>query len=238
MKTELHPASGRGHANHGWLDTYHNFSFADYFNPVRESFGALRVLNDDIILGGTGFGEHPHNNMEIISIPLSGELEHRDSMGHVEVISPGMVQVMSAGTGIRHSEYNHSKDKPTNFLQIWIYTRTRGLIPRYDQKSFDPADCINKIQNLVSPDDKPVQGSLWIHQDGWISITRLPSGSEIEYNLFKPGNLAFVFMINGKAGISGQVAGKRDAVGVSDANSFTISSIAESEVLIIEIPEN
>ena len=236
MKTELHPALERGHANHGWLDTWHNFSFADYFNPVREQFGALRVLNDDTILGGTGFGEHPHNNMEIITIPLAGQLEHRDSMGHIQVISPGEVQVMSAGTGIRHSEYNHSKDKPTNFLQIWIYTRTRDVTPRYDQKAFDFNLRNNAFQRLVTPDDQVEEGTLWIHQDAWITITRLQTGKSLEYFLHSNGDRVFAFVIEGKVNISGQEAGKRDAIGISETASFGIESKSDCELLIIEVP--
>jgi quercetin 2,3-dioxygenase len=236
MKTEYHPAAERGHANHGWLDTWHNFSFADYFNPIREQFGALRVLNDDTILGGTGFGEHPHNNMEIVTIPLEGQLEHRDSMGHIQVIGPGEVQVMSAGSGIRHSEYNHSPDQPANFLQIWIYTRSRNISPRYDQKVFDPEKRKNLIQCLVCPDDQQETGSLWICQDAWISITQLQGGKNLKYTLHRNENCVFAFVIDGNATIAGQAAGRRDSVGISETGLFEIKSSTGSELLIIEVP--
>jgi redox-sensitive bicupin YhaK (pirin superfamily) len=237
MKTEFHPANERGHAIHGWLDSYHSFSFADYFNPARDRFGALRVLNDDTIEGGTGFGEHPHDNMEIISIPLEGELEHRDSMGHIEVIRPGEVQVMSAGTGIRHSEYNHSQNNPSKFLQIWIYTRTRNVTPRYDQKAFDIAKRNNSIQCIVSPDNQLEEESLFIHQDAWISIAKLDSGNTLKYKLFKKDNVAFIFIIEGDTIISGQPAGRRDAVGIRETELIDLISYSESEILIIEVPE-
>jgi quercetin 2,3-dioxygenase len=237
MKTEMHPANERGHANHGWLDTWHSFSFAEYFNPVREHFGALRVLNDDYILGGSGFGEHPHNNMEIISIPLKGKLEHRDSMGHVEVISPGDVQVMSAGSGIRHSEYNHSASEVCNFLQVWIYTRDRNTAPRYDQQSFDPSLRNNALQLLVKPDHSNQQGVLWIQQDAWISITRLDAGNKLDYALFRNDNCVFCFVIEGEAMIANEAAGKRDAVAISQAEKINIEGNTNCEVLIIEVPE-
>jgi quercetin 2,3-dioxygenase len=236
MQTELHPANERGHANHGWLDTWHNFSFADYFNPVREQFGALRVLNDDTILGGTGFGEHPHNNMEIITIPLLGGLEHKDSMGHIQVIGPGEVQVMSAGTGIRHSEYNHSADQSTNFLQIWIYTRTRNVTPRYDQKSYDTALSRNAFQCLVCPDVQPENEALWIHQDAWIYQTQVQPGIKLEYTLHSADHYVFAFVIEGRVTFAGLEAGKRDAVGIMDARSIELESCEDSRVLIIEIP--
>jgi quercetin 2,3-dioxygenase len=237
MKTELHRANDRGHANHSWLDTWHNFSFADYFNPVREKFGALRVLNDDTILGGTGFAEHPHNNMEIITIPLTGALEHKDSMGHIEVIGPGDVQVMSAGSGITHSEYNHSPDVLCNFLQIWIYTRTRNITPRYDQKVFDAGQSENKFQCLVSPDNQTAKDSLWIHQDAWIYQTRMQSAITLEYKLHTDTNCIFAFVIEGNITISGEHAGKRDAIGILETPSIEIESLVESRVLILEIPQ-
>lgn len=237
MKTEIHPAHERGHANHGWLDTWHSFSFADYFNPVREHFGALRVLNDDVILGGTGFGEHPHNNMEIISIPLSGELEHLDSMGHKEVIGRGDVQVMSAGTGIRHAEYNHSASNPCNFLQIWIYTRTRNVTPRYDQVSFDPEQRRNAFQLLVTPDTQQEKGSLWIHQDAWISRADLEAGQSLNYDLRKKGNFVFVFVIDGEAEVGTIKLSRRDAIAIRETGQISILTGSGSDILVIEVPE-
>ena len=152
MKTELHPANERGHANHGWLDSYHSFSFATYFNPAREKFGCLRVLNDDTVAGGTGFDLHPHNNMEIVSIILVGALEHRDSIGNIQVITPGEVQVMTAGTGIYHAEYNHSETEAVKFFQLWIFPREKGLKPRYDQMLFSDGAKQDQLLTLVTPD--------------------------------------------------------------------------------------
>jgi hypothetical protein len=237
MRTELHPAAERGHENHGWLDTYHNFSFAEYFNPIRDQFGALRVLNDDVIQAGSGFGEHPHKDMEIISIPLSGALEHRDSMGHIQVLRPGDVQVMSAGTGIMHSEYNHLKDNETNFLQIWIYTREKNKPPRYGQLTFDPALRMNQLQVLVTPDLQQQAGALWIHQDAWISISELTTGNSLEYRLHREGNRLFAFVIEGLAEICGQQAGRRDAVGITGGESADIIAIKDTLILLIEVPE-
>lgn len=237
MKYELHPSSERGHARYSWLDTWHSFSFAGYFNPLREQFGALRVLNDDTIAPGTGFDEHPHNNMEIISIVLDGALEHLDSMGHRQVIRQGEVQVMSAGTGIRHAEYNHSKEFRTSFLQIWIFPREKGLKPRYDQMAFNPARRLNIWQLLVTPDTCHEDDTLWIQQDAWLSMARLEAGKLIEYNLHNRENGAFFFLIEGSAGIAGMVLDRRDAIAVCKAETVTIRAIQEVEILCIEVPE-
>ena len=188
MNTELHPANERGHASHGWLDTWRNFSFATYFNPAREKFGCLRVLNDDTVSGGTGFDLHPHNNMEIVTIVLEGALEHRDSLGNTQVIHPGEVQVMSAGTGLYHAEYNHSEKEPVRFFQLWIFPREKGLKPRYDQKLFDTQQLTNKQVMLVTPDNRQEQGALWIHQDAYISTITLEKGNEYNYLVRIPGN--------------------------------------------------
>jgi quercetin 2,3-dioxygenase len=237
MKTEFHPANERGHADHGWLDTYHSFSFAEYFNPLRERFGALRVLNDDIVRGGTGFGKHSHQDMEIISIPLAGSLEHRDSMGHSEVIGPLDVQVMSAGTGIYHSEFNYKKDEPVNFLQLWVHPREKNIQPRYDQRTFDQGDWNNAVHILVTPDKESKAGGLWICQDAWISRAALQPGTSLPYPLHLPGNRVFVFVIKGEIMIENQAAGKRDAIGVMDTALFMIQSMSDSDILIIEVPE-
>jgi len=237
MKLELHPSAERGHQNYGWLDTYHSFSFGEYFNPVREHFGALRVLNDDIIAGGSGFGEHPHNNMEIITIPLSGSLEHRDSIGHAEVIGPEEVQVMSAGTGILHSEYNHSKATSANFLQLWIYTRNRNVLPRYEQQRFDPKLRENKLQVLVSPDTTTTPGSLWIYQDAWISRASLSGNATLEHETHLKSNHIFVFAIEGKIRIANQLVAKRDALGIMESGKFKIAGEEDADILIIEIPD-
>lgn len=237
MRTEFHPANERGHANHGWLDTHHSFSFADYFNPVRERFGTLRVLNDDLVQGGRGFGTHSHQNMEIISIPLAGSLEHRDSMGHSIVSGPAEVQVMSAGTGIQHSEFNHHADKCVHFLQLWIHPRQKNLDPRYDHKKFDPGEWQNTIKTLVTPDNQKEAGALWICQDAWISRAVMFGGTTLQYNLHLNGNRVFIFVISGEIVIENQQAGKRDAVGVTDTISFEISCRTDADLLIIEVPE-
>ena len=176
MKTVLHKANTRGHADHGWLDTHHTFSFANYYNPQRMNFGVLRVLNDDVVSAGRGFGTHPHDNMEIISIPLEGDLEHKDSMGNVAVIKEGDVQVMSAGTGIFHSEYNKNKDKAVKFLQIWMFPNKRNVTPRYDQITLKEADNRNKLQQILSPsaDDEGV----WVHQNAWFHLGKLDKGTK------------------------------------------------------------
>lgn len=184
MKTVLHKADTRGHANYGWLDTRHTFSFANYFNPERIQFGTLRVLNDDIVEGGKGFGTHPHDNMEIISIALNGDLEHKDSMGNTHIISKNDIQVMSAGRGIYHSEYNRNLDRPSNFLQIWIFPNKENVEPRYDQKTFSPEDRKNKLQQVLSP--YPEDEGVWIHQDAWFHMGNFEKGIQVEYQLKKP----------------------------------------------------
>lgn len=236
MKVELHPSSERGHANYGWLDTYHSFSFANYFNPVRERFGALRVLNDDTIAPGTGFDEHPHDNMEIITIVLGGALEHRDSMGHIEVIRAGEVQVMSAGTGIRHAEYCHSQDEPATLLQLWIFPRQKGLTPRYEQRAFDIAQRKNAWQVLVTPDTQQQENALWISQDAWLSVTRTEAGKTPDYTLHKEGNGVFLFVINGSVEVENHRLGKRDAIAISGSNRIGMKVLKNAEILCIEVP--
>jgi redox-sensitive bicupin YhaK (pirin superfamily) len=236
MKTELHPAKERGHANHDWLDTWHSFSFATYFNPIRERFGCLRVLNDDTIAGGTGFDLHPHNNMEIITIMLDGALEHRDSMGNTQVINPGEVQVMSAGTGIYHAEYNHSETEMAKLLQIWIFPREKGLKPRYDQKIFSDQDSQNQLLTLVTPDNKQEDGALWIHQDAYISKINLQKDKSFDYKLRIPGNGIFVYVIEGSSIVDKNVLNRRDAIAITETESILIRSDSDSEVLLLEIP--
>ncbi len=235
MKTELHPANERGHAHHGWLNSYHSFSFADYFNPAREKFGCLRVLNDDTVEGGTGFDLHPHNNMEIISIILEGALEHRDSMGNTQVINKGEVQVMSAGTGIYHAEYNHSETEPVKFFQLWIFPREKNLKPRYDQFLFENQEQ-NKLVTLVTPDTNKQENTLWIHQDAYISTIRLKNESEFEYKMRIPENGVFVFVVEGKIGLNGNSLASRDAIGISETASFKVRSADNSRILFIEVP--
>jgi hypothetical protein len=236
MKTELHPAKERGHANHGWLDSYHSFSFATYFNPAREKFGYLRVLNDDTVSGGTGFDLHPHNNMEIVSIIVEGALEHRDSIGNIQVITPGEVQVMTAGTGIYHAEYNHSETEPVKFFQLWIFPREKGLKPRYDQMLFADQEKQDQLVTLVTPDNQQEENALWIHQDAYISTINLKKGSEFDYQVRIAANGVFVFVIEGKIVVDGNSLSARDAMGVSETDSVQIKAADNSKVLFIEIP--
>lgn len=236
MKTELHPAKERGHANHGWLNSYHSFSFATYFNPAREKFGCLRVLNDDTVEGGTGFDLHPHNNMEIVSIILEGALEHRDSMGNIQVITQGEVQVMTAGTGIYHAEYNNSETEPIKFFQLWIFPREKDLKPRYDQLLFDDQDKQDELLTLVTPDTNQQESTLWIHQDAYISKIKLTKEREFEYKICIPGNGVFVFAIEGKIEVNDNSLSARDAVGVSETTSVKVLAAENSKVLFIEIP--
>ena len=236
MKTELHPASERGHANHGWLNTYHSFSFATYFNPAREQFGCLRVLNDDTVSGGTGFDLHPHNNMEIVTIVVEGALEHRDSMGNIQVIGPGEVQVMSAGTGLNHAEYNHSKTEDVKFFQLWIFPRAKGLKPRYDQKLFPDQDIKNRLITLVTPDSNQLHDTLWIHQDAYISMISLTKDSSFEYVIKIAGNGVFIFMIEGKSQVEDNQLNLRDAIAISESGSIQIKAIDDSKLMFIEVP--
>lgn len=235
MKTIYHPATERGHANHGWLDSYHSFSFAQWFDPTKIQFGALRVLNDDRVAGGTGFGTHPHDNMEIVSIPLSGDLRHQDSTGKKAVIREGDVQIMSAGTGISHSEINHSPDKEVRFLQIWVFPKEKNISPNYDQKSFPREERINKLQTVVDPHGEE---GVKINQDAWFRLGRFDRDTDLTYRISRPENGAYIFVLEGKAEIAGQALGKRDAIGVTDTESFDIQLSADTEILLMDIPMN
>jgi quercetin 2,3-dioxygenase len=236
MKTIVHKSDSRGFADHGWLKSHHTFSFADYHNPERVRFGLLRVLNDDIVEPGMGFGAHPHDNMEIVSIPLSGALAHKDSTGSEHVINTGDVQIMSAGSGLYHSEYNASKKDEVNFLQIWIFPKERDIEPRYDQKTYDANERVNKLQVVVSPEKSG--GALWINQDAYFSLAKLEKGNELKYTINHKGNGAYVFVIDGSVNVAGEDLDKRDAVGITDTDSFLLKAAADSEVLIIEVPMN
>ncbi|MBX2960876.1 MAG: pirin family protein [Cyclobacteriaceae bacterium] len=236
MKTVLHKANTRGHANHGWLDSYHTFSFAGYYDPTRIHFGALRVLNDDVVKGGAGFGQHPHDNMEIISIPLRGALEHGDNTGGHGIIKSGEVQIMSAGSGIAHSEKNASKTEDVNFLQIWVFPKEKNIQPRYDQKLFPATDRLNKFQTVVSPEKS--NGALWINQNAWFSLGKFDKAATIEYTLNKQGNGVYAFVIEGDVTIHDQKLNKRDGFGVWDVEKISIVSDSQSEVLLIEVPMN
>ncbi len=234
MNTVLHKANTRGHANHGWLDTNHTFSFAHYYDPTRMHFGALRVLNDDFVEGGMGFGTHPHDNMEIISIPLLGDLEHKDSMGNTAVIRQNDVQIMSAGTGIYHSEYNKNKDKKVNFLQIWVFPKLRNITPRYDQITFKPEDRINKLQQVVSP-SKNDEG-VWINQDAWFHLGNLKKGFTSDYSIKQKGNGVYAFVIDGEVTINEQQLSKRDGFGIWDTDKITIAANNDAELLLMDVP--
>lgn len=237
MKTTLIRASSRGHAYHGWLDTYHTFSFANYYNPNQMNFGALRVINDDIILGGEGFGTHPHDNMEIITIPLYGDLEHKDSMGHVEVIKAGEVQVMSAGSGITHSEYNSSENKPVNLFQIWVFPNQKNVAPRYDQREFDFLHNKNKLIQVVGPKSDSSNTALWIHQDAWFNTGVFDKGREIDYHIQKDGNGVFAMVVEGEFTIEGQKLYHRDGFGISDIKNIKITADTENaHILLMDVP--
>jgi redox-sensitive bicupin YhaK (pirin superfamily) len=234
MKTILHKADTRGHANYGWLDTFYSFSFANYYDPQRIHFGKLRVLNDDTVAAGMGFGTHPHDNMEIITLVMEGALEHKDSMGNTGVINANEIQVMSAGTGITHSEYNHSKDKPLKLFQIWVYPNKRNVDPRYDQIRLDPADRKNKLQQVVSP--HPGKEGVWIYQEAAFFLGRFDKDLDVSFSLQKKNNGIYVFIIEGKADVEGQVLERRDGYGISETDALKIHTKQDTEILIMEVP--
>ncbi len=235
--TVLHKAETRGNANHGWLHSRHSFSFANYYNPDRMNFGLLRVLNDDIVSEAQGFGTHPHRDMEIISIPLEGDLEHKDSMGTSAIIKQGDIQVMSAGTGIMHSEYNANKDKPVKFLQIWVFPNKKSVEPRYDQITLDTSDRKNKLQQVLSPN--PEDAGVWVHQNAWFNMTSLDEGKSLEYKLNDPkNNGVYAFVIEGDVTINGQALHKRDGFGLWDLEALDIKADTNTELLLMEVPMN
>jgi quercetin 2,3-dioxygenase len=232
--TVLHKADSRGNANHGWLLSRHTFSFANYYNPDRIHFGALRVLNDDTVEAGKGFGTHPHDNMEIISIPLEGDLEHRDSMGNVSVIKHGDIQVMSAGTGIFHSEFNKNQDQPVKFLQIWIFPDKKNVLPRYDQITLNIDDRQNRLQQILSPDAN--DEGVWIYQKAWFHIGKFDKDLSVEYKLKASGNGVYAFILSGEATINGQPLTTRDGFGTWDAEKLTIKADTNMELVLMEVP--
>ena len=233
-KTFLHKANTRGHADHGWLNAYHSFSFASWYNPERVQFGTLRVLNDDTIAAGMGFGTHPHDNMEIITIPLEGDLAHKDSMGNTEVIKTGDIQVMSAGTGIQHSEFNPNKDKQTKLFQIWLFPKIRNVEPRYQQITLDTTKQKNNFAQILSPnaDDEGV----WIHQDAWFYLADFDKDFSKTYELRKEGNGMYVFVISGTITVDGQELETRDGLGITDFESLDIKATSDAKFLLMEIP--
>lgn len=230
----LHKASSRGKADHGWLRSNHTFSFANYHNPERMHFGVLQVLNDDFVEGGKGFGTHPHNNMEIISIPLDGDLKHEDSMGNSGIIKQGDVQVMSAGKGIKHSEFNKNADKPVKFLQIWLFPNKKDVEPRYDQMTFKTEDRKNKFQQVLSPLE--TDDGVWIHQDAWFHLGQLDKNEKTDYQLKKSGNGIYAFIIDGEVKINGQSLEKRDGLGVWDTSKLEIEATEDADILLMEVP--
>ncbi|MDX9882750.1 MAG: pirin family protein [Prolixibacteraceae bacterium] len=232
METKLYRSEQRGQANHGWLNAHYSFSFSNYYNPENIHFGALRVLNDDVIQPGMGFGTHPHDNMEIITIPLKGALKHQDSMGHQSVITTGEVQVMSAGTGIRHSEFNASEEEALNLFQIWIFPYRDGLKPRYDQKKFETEP--GKLSLLVSPDGR--DGSLSINQNAFISRIHLEERNRFDYQPYLKGNGLFMMVIDGTAAISGETLGRRDAITLKKPDKIALEALGQLDLLILEVP--
>lgn len=233
----LHKANTRGHVNHGWLDARHSFSFASYYNPERMQFGALRVLNDDTINGGEGFGTHPHDNMEIITIPLEGAIEHKDSMGNSSVIRKGEIQVMSAGTGIKHSEFNHHADKQLKLLQIWIFPNKQNVKPRYDQLKLDPSEKQNRLQQILSP--VPEEAGVWIHQNAWFHLGKFDKDMIANYQLKDKTNGVYAFVISGQFSVDNQKLETRDALGIWSIEKLSLTSLEkDSEILLIEVPMN
>lgn len=234
MKTVFHPSDSRGYANHGWLEARHSFSFASWYQPDRLHFGALRVLNDDIIQGGMGFGTHPHDNMEIVTIPLKGDLEHKDSMGNSAVIREGDIQVMSAGTGVQHSEYNNSPDKEINLFQLWLFPNKQNVKPRYDQLPIRNLHQKNKFFQILSPSAND-QG-VWIHQDAWMHILDADQGQSFDYVLQSPENGVYLIVIEGEVEVDNQTLFRRDAIGIWETDKLTIKTKTDAELLLVQVP--
>ena len=233
MKTILHKANSRGHASFGWLNSYHSFSFGNYHNPERMHFGALRVLNDDSVQQGMGFSKHPHENMEIVSIPLYGDLHHKDSTGRDEIIRQHDVQIMSAGSGIAHSETNANNDKEVKFLQLWVLPKEKDIEPRYEQKTFRPEDRLNKVLTVVAPDDAK---AVHINQDAWFSLANVSKGFNTTYQIHKEGNGVYAFILNGNVTINDQALESRDGFGIWETRSITLQADTDAEILLIDVP--
>lgn len=234
MKTVYHSAHSRGDAHHGWLHSRHTFSFANYYHPNRMHFGALRVINDDHVAAGMGFGTHPHRDMEIISIPLSGDLAHRDSMGNGGVIRHGDIQVMSAGTGITHSEMNPNADQDVKFLQIWVFPRKKNVEPRYQQIRLADNAKANDFQQILSPD--PDDEGVWIHQDAWFSLAKFSDGIKKTYTIKRPNNGVYAFVIKGQAKVGGVALKERDGLGLWETDSFDVEAVGDAEILLMDVP--
>ena len=234
MKTILHKANERGHANHGWLNAYHSFSFASWYNPEKIQFGMLRVLNDDTIAAGMGFGTHPHDNMEIITIPLEGDLAHKDSMGNGTIIKSGDIQVMSAGTGIQHSEFNPNHDQHTKLFQIWLFPKFRNVEPRYQQITLDQSLQKNDFAQILSPN--PDDAGVWIHQDAWFYLSDFDADFSKKLSLKKEGNGFYIMNIEGEIEINGEKLERRDAAGIWETNEIEIKANSSSKFLVMEVP--
>lgn len=234
MKKIIHRAEDRGYADHGWLKTHLSFSFAEYRDMNKVHFGELRVLNDDTIAPSMGFGKHPHDNMEIVTIPLSGEVKHADSMGNQGIIKAGEVQIMSAGKGILHSEFNASPSEFLNLFQIWVFPKVRNIEPRYDQKAFSAGGRQGKFQVLVSPDK--IDGSMWVNQDVWFVRGDFAKGAEVSYAPKLKGNGLYLMVITGEAEVAGETLKKRDAIGLWELDKADIKMNSDSELLIIDVP--
>lgn len=234
MKTIVHKANERGHANHGWLNAYHSFSFANWYNPEKIQFGMLRVLNDDTIAAGMGFGTHPHANMEIITIPLEGDLAHKDSMGNGTTIKSGDIQVMSAGTGIQHSEFNPNPDQHTKLFQIWLFPKYHNVTPRYQQITLDKSLEKNDFAQILSPN--PEDAGVWIHQDAWFYLSDFDTNFSKKLSLKKEGNGFYIMNIEGEIEVNGQKLEKRDAVGIWETNEIEIKANSNAKFLVMEIP--
>jgi quercetin 2,3-dioxygenase len=233
-KTVFHQANTRGNANHGWLNAYHSFSFGSWYNPERVQFGVLRVLNDDTIAAGMGFGEHGHDNMEIITIPLEGDLAHKDSMGNAETIKTGDIQVMSAGTGIRHSEFNPNADLQTKLFQIWLFPKTKNVEPRYQQITLDKSLQKNDFAQILSPNAD--DAGVWIHQDAWFYLSDFKKDFKKKLSLKKEGNGFYIMNIEGEIEVNGEILNKRDAIGLWETNEIEIKANSAAKFLIMEIP--
>jgi len=234
MKTIFYPANERGHADFGWLNARHSFSFGQWYNHEKVHFGALRVLNDDLVEGGAGFPTHPHDNMEIVTIPLSGAIAHKDSTGGNGIIKSGDVQIMSAGTGVRHSEFNASPTEMLNLLQVWVFPKKENITPRYDQKTYDENQRKNKWQIVVSPDEN--DGGLWINQDAIFALTNIEAGTTLSYEKKFPDNGVYFFVIDGEVKIGDSDLTKKDAVGISETDAISVTASTDAKVLAIEIP--
>ncbi|MHC5200815.1 pirin family protein [Myroides sp. LJL119] len=230
----IYKANTRGHANHGWLDSHHTFSFANYHNNERMHFGVLRVLNDDIVAPNMGFGQHPHQNMEIISIPLQGSLAHKDTMGNTTEIHTGDIQVMSAGTGIEHSEFNPSDDQEVKFLQIWLFPDTLNVEPRYDQITFDKKNRLNQWETIIAPKD--ANQGLWIHQNAWFALADLQKGKTLDYELKDSKNAIYLMVLKGSIKVLDKTLELKDAISITQDNKITIEAMQESELLLMEVP--